>query len=140
MNKSGIKPCGDRVLVLPDKLEETTEGGIIIPLSEREKHQHAQVAGTLVAVGPDAWIERTTTTKRLIDGQMKVVEERTTGYSGPFAEVGDRVLFARYNGQIIPGKDGNNYRLLNDEDITAQPDSDVDFTEFRKRDPLGAQA
>ena len=139
MNSSGIRPCGDRVLVLPEELEETTTGGIIIPPSEKEKYQHAQMAGTLVAVGPDAWQDRVTTVERLIDGQLKVVERRTTGYSEPFVEVGSRVLFARYNGQIVPGKDGKNYRLLNDEDITAEPEAEVDFSEFRKREPLGAQ-
>ena len=44
MNKSGVHPCGDRVVVLPDVIEEVTQGGIIIPKSEAEKHQMAQVA------------------------------------------------------------------------------------------------
>ena len=139
MNSSGVSPCGDRVLVLPDVIEEVTEGGIILPTMDVQKHQLGQVAGVLVAVGPDAWMDRTTNTKRLIDGHLKLVEQKTTGYSKPFAKVGDRVCFARYNGQIVPGEDGKDYRLLNDEDITATISESVDFTELRTREPLGAQ-
>ena len=139
MNKSGVNPCGDRVVVLPDTLEEVTSGGIIIPPSEKEKYQLAQVSGTLVAVGPDAWVHTTSITKRLIDGQLKVVEEKTTGYSKPFAKVGDRVCFAKYVGLQFEGEDGSNYRLLNDEDITATVSEKMDFTEFRKREPLSKE-
>ena len=139
MNKSGVTPKGDRVLVKPDVIEEMTEGGIILPSQELGKHQAAQMAGVLVSAGPDAWIDRVTTVKRLIDGQLKVVEERTTGYSGPFAKVGDRVCFAQYNGRNFVGEDGVEYRLLNDEDITGTVSAGVDFTEMRSRDPLGAQ-
>ena len=139
MNKSGVTPCGDRVVVLPDVIEEVTRGGIILPPKDRDKHQLAQVSGILVAVGPDAWMDRVTITQRLIDGEMKTVEIQTTGYSKHFAEVGDRVCFARYNGLPFDGEDGKQYRLLNDEDITATISEAVDFTEMRAREPLGAQ-
>ena len=139
INGSGVFPCGDRVVVLPDVIEEMTPGGIIIPESNLEKHQHSQMAGILVAVGSDAWTHSVITVERLIDGQLKVVERRTSGYSKPFAKVGDRVCFARYNGQLFDGEDGKKYRLLNDEDITANVSDTVDFTEMRLRKPLGAK-
>lgn len=138
-NSSGVTPKGDRVLVRPDVIEKKTAGGILLPENELGKHQAAQMAGTLVAVGPDAWKDRITTVERLIDGQLKVVERRTTGYSEAFAEVGDRVCFAQYNGRNFEGEDGEVYRLLNDEDITGTVSADIDFTEMRKREPLGAQ-
>ena len=139
MNNSGVTPKGDRVLVMPDVIEEKTQGGIIIPEKDRDKHQAAQMAGILVAVGPDAWIHTTTVTQRILDGQLRVVEKKTTGYSEPFAEVGDRVCFAQYNGRNFEGADGNQYRLLNDEDITGTVSESIDFTEMRSRDPLGTQ-
>jgi len=139
MNKSGVTPRGDRVLVMPDVIEEKTSGGIIIPDEHRDKHQAAQMAGVLVAVGPDAWRDRVTTVERVLDGALRVVERRTTGYSEPFAEVGDRVCFAQYNGRNFEGEDGIVYRLLNDEDITATVSAAVDFTEMRSREPLGSQ-
>ena len=139
MNKSGVTPCGDRVIVCPDALEEVTEGGIIIPPKERDRHQHSQMAGVLVAVGPDAWLQIVTKVERLIDGQLKLVEQRTSGYSKPYAKVGDRVCFARYNGQLFDGEDGRQYRLLNDEDSTGVVSESVNFTDLKSREPLGAQ-
>ena len=137
MNKSGFFPCGDRVVVLPDKVERITKGGIIIPEKEGDKHQLAQVTGVLVAVGPDAWINQITITERKMgNGGWREIERKTCGYSGPFAKVGDRVCFARYNGLPFDGEDGKQYRLLNDEDITAQLSDAVDLTEFRSRAPL----
>lgn len=140
MNNSGVTPKGDRVLVKPDVIEETTPGGIVIPNEHRDKHQLAQMAGVLVAVGPDAWKDRVTDIERVIDGELRLVERRTMGYSEPFAQVGDRVCFAQYNGRNFEGEDGVQYRLLNDEDITATVSEKVDFTEMKSRDPLGQQA
>jgi len=136
MNNSGVYPRGDRVLVKPDKLEEVTKGGIIIPEADRDKHQMAALTGIVVEVGPDAWRHSIETVERLINGTWKTVERRTTGYSEPFARVGDRVSYARYSGLQIDGKDGEEYRILNDEDITTIIDPEVDFTEFRKRERM----
>ncbi len=138
MNKSGVRPRGDRVLVKPDVIDETV-GGIIIPDEYKEKHQAAQMAGVLVDVGPDAWFHSTTTVEMKMDnGEWKETERKRSGYSEPFAQVGDRVCFAQWNGRNFDGEDGEQYRLLNDEDITATVSDGVDFTEMR-RDPLGAQ-
>jgi len=113
-NSSGIAPAGDRVLILPEEVEKTTKGGIIIPETETGKYQMAQVFGRLVAVGPDCWSD----------------------YSGPFAKVGDRVMFAKYGGLQFKGADGVQYRLSNDTDITALVDENVDFSEFSKRERI----
>jgi len=139
INESGVVPCGDRVVVFPDVIEKKTAGGILLPEQELEKHQLAQVTGILVAIGPDAWKNAVTTVERVIDGQLKVVERRTTGYSQPFAKIGDRVCYAKYNGMNFRGEDEKIYRLLNDEDITASVSSAVNLTEMRSREPLGEQ-
>ena len=140
MNKSGVTPCGDRVIVLPDAIEEVTKGGIIIRQQDRDRHQHSQMAGLLVAVGEDAWKHSITTVeRRTANGRFRLEEVRTTGYSKPFAKVGDRVCFARYNGQLFDGEDGLQYRLLNDEDITGLVSDTVNFTDLKSREPLGAQ-
>lgn len=136
MNESGIYPSGNRVLIKPDPLEEKTEGGIIIPEKDRKRHQQAQTAGTLIAIGPDAWSHMTKQTYRVIDGDMRLVEVVTSGYSTPFAEEGDRVAFARYGGLDVKGKDGETYRILNDEDITARVSNAVEFTDFESRTAL----
>jgi len=94
-----IQPAGHRVIVKPDPLEERSEGGIILSYGDdKKRHAEAQVRGTIIAVGPNAW-------KAFDDGT-------------PWAAVGDRVYFAKYGGFVIEDG-GEKYRLLNDEDITA---------------------
>lgn len=114
MNSSGIHPQGDRILIKPEEVEEVSEGGIIIIDEAREKYGMAQVFGRLVSVGPDAWSD----------------------YQGPFAEVGDRVMFAKYGGLQVVGKDGEMYRLSNDTDITAKVDDEVKSVDLRGRESL----
>lgn len=96
-NRSGIKPLEFKVVVLPEKVEERTAGGIIMPDMAREKEQVACVRGTLVAISPHAFEE----------------------FAKATPEVGDKVLIAKYGGQIYQGIDGQDYRILNDKDILA---------------------
>ena len=104
-NKSGIEPTLDRILVRPDQIEETTAGGILIPPTVLELHMAAQTSGVLIAIGPDCWSD----------------------YKGPASVIGQKVMFAKYGGQSIWGKDGVEYRVLNDVDITANIDEGVTF-------------
>ncbi len=130
INKSGIHPALDRVLIKPDEIEEKTEGGIIIPGTVTELHAMAQSIGTLVAVGPDAWTHYTETVR---DASGAVISVTTRGYQGPAAKPGDRVAFAKYGGLQVQGKDGETYRLMNDEDITAPVEDGVNFTDLKAR-------
>lgn len=125
-NESGIHPCGDRVLIKPDDIEEKTEGGIIIPGTVNELHAMAQSIGTFVAAGPDAYMDSVTR-----DSEGRVVERR--GFSQSFAKPGDRVAFAKYGGLQVNGKDGQPYRLMNDVDITAVVEPGVNFTDLKSR-------
>lgn len=128
MNKSGIKPVGNRIVVKPDDVERRTEGGIIIPDTEADKHAMAQSIGTLVDVGADCWIHEVERS----DGARKV-----TGYSEPWAKVGDRIAFAKYSGLQVEGEDGEVYRILNDTDVTAIVSKGVSFTGLKSRKRLG---
>lgn len=132
-NKSGIIPKGNRVIVRPDDIEEVTPGGIVIPKTEADKHALAQSIGVLVAVGPDAWNHVTEKVYRNIDNTLRLAEVHKRGYSEPFAEVGARVAFAKYGGLQVEGADGETYRILNDEDITAVVSSEVSFTDLHAR-------
>ena len=100
INQSGILPTGGHLLVLPAKVEEMTAGGIIIPQDTREKEQQAATIGTLIAVGSSAW-------KDLDDGS-------------PWAEVGNKVSYARYAGISMVGQDDEDYVLINDNDVLAK--------------------
>jgi chaperonin GroES len=98
-NESGIQPTGGHVLVIADEVKEKTAGGIFLPETTRENEQRAATSGTIIAIGPAAWLD-------LDDGQ-------------PWAEVGDHVNYARYAGVEMKGMDGKFYTLINDNDILA---------------------
>ena len=115
MEAAQIWPMGYRVLVKPDPIEEKTKGGILLSTAHVEGHEAAQMIGTLVAAGPGAW-----------------KEEKEANQKVP--HVGDRVLFARYRGNLMQGADGENYRLLNDNHITALAGSDLDVSELNVRE------
>lgn len=102
-NTSGFDPLDLRVLVLPDPAEKVTKGGIIIPEAAAEQKRMAMMFGTLVAVGENAWEE---------------AAARSPNFTRP--EPGDRIVFAKYGGVTITGKDGKEYRLMNDEDVVGR--------------------
>lgn len=68
-----LNPVGDRVLIRPDKAEEKTKSGIIIPATLADP----PMRGEVIAVGPG------------VDGNMMTVQK------------GDYVLYGRYSGQEI---------------------------------------
>lgn len=95
---SNLVPLGFRVLIDPEDLEEVTEGGIVIPETISEKHKVVTQTGVIAAVGRTAW-------KGFDDGK-------------PWAEKGDRVLFAKYGAKRIKDPiDGKDYAICNDEDV-----------------------
>jgi chaperonin GroES len=110
-NLSGIFPIGLRVLVHPDPIENKSAGGIVLPADIRKQHGQAQQAGTIVAAGESAWHDHT---------------------DAP--SVGDRVLFARHQGEELTGLDGDMYRVLNDTQIAARLASGVELTDLRSRE------
>ena len=97
MNKSGIEPMKYQVLVMPDKVEEKTGGGIILPSETKEKEEFARTRGTIIAVGSIAFTD---------PDWLRC------------PRVGEKVIFDRYAGGMpVKGTDGEYYRLINDEEI-----------------------
>lgn len=96
-NTSGITPVDLRVLVKPDKVEEKTSGGLYKPDSTIEREKYAGTRATLVAHGPNAFIEWGT---------------------GNGIKPGARVHYAQYSGARIKGEDGEDYVVMNDKDLT----------------------
>jgi co-chaperonin GroES (HSP10) len=105
MNDSGINPIEFNVLVLQDKIEEKTKGGLLLADDFRDKEKHAQVRGTIVATSPLAFNE----------------DIYPSGMERP--KPGDRVAFARHSGAFILGKDGVEYRIVKDKDVVAVIDA-----------------
>lgn len=100
-NPSGIEPIEYKVVVRPAKAIEKTKGGIVLPEVVVERDQHAAMEGTIAAISPLAF----------------TYEEWPKSARKP--EIGDTVVFARYSGITLRGKDGDDYRIMNDKDIVA---------------------
>lgn len=107
VNNSGIYPVDLKVLVKPETLEETTEGGIVIPGNVRARHDMAGIKATLVAVGSEAFSE------------IKNRDARP--------KPGSIISIAKFAGYLIKGKDGVEYRLISDIDIVAVLDGNFDI-------------
>ena len=88
-----IRPINDRVLVIREKEERKSSGGIIIPDTAKEKPQR----GRIVAAGPG---------KMGYDGK-RIPQE---------VKKGDRVLFAKYAGTEIK-IDGVEHIFMREDDI-----------------------
>ena len=89
-----IKPLADRVVIQMVESEETTQSGIVLPGSAKEKPQVAQV----VAVGPGA----------VVDGKVVPMEVR----------IGDKVLISQYAGTTVK-LDGKENIIVRQSDILA---------------------
>lgn len=100
-NTSGIIPTEFKLLILPDKVAERTQGGVWRPQEVREHEQAAATTGTIVAKAPLAF----------------TYADWPEGVTPP--KEGERVAFARYAGMTIKGKDGHEYRIVNDKDLVA---------------------
>ena len=85
-----IKPLADRVVIEPEKADEKTISGIIIPDTAQEKPQK----GKVVAVGSGT-----------ADEKMEVKK-------------GDFVLYGKYSGTEI-SIDGTDYLIMRQSDILA---------------------
>lgn len=98
----GIHPVEYKVLVRPDPVEEKSKSGIILSVGEaKEREQMAQVKGTLIAIGGNAFED----------------------WRGKVPQPGDRVMIAKYAGLVCRGEDNSEYRLCNDKDVSAVLDS-----------------
>lgn len=93
-----IIPLLHTILIKPDTTETKTEGGIIIPDLVSDRERKAVEIGTVVRVGPRAFIDY--------------------GRSPDILSKGDRVTFARYAGKEVTEGD-DKYLLVNDVDVLA---------------------
>ena len=89
-----LVPLGDRVVLKKIIAEETTKSGIVLPGSEKEKPQMAEV----VAVGPGG----------VVDGKTLTME----------VQPGDQVVYAKYAGTEIEVED-EKYMFIKQDDILA---------------------
>ena len=109
MNESGFDPIGDKVLVLPDSASDITSGGVNLPDDMVERHTLAAETGVLISIGGGAFLWHS-------DGSK---------WSGYKPKAGDRIYMERYAGQVLFGRDGKHYRLMNSTCIGAIGSYDI---------------
>lgn len=100
-NETGILPTEFKVLIAPNPVEEK-RGSIILPTSTQESEKYASVEGVIVDVSHLAFSYATP-------------EE----WDGRKPKAGQRVIYAKYAGVRVKGRDGSEYLLVNDKDIVA---------------------
>ena len=93
MEKIGVRPLHDRLLVMRLPEEEKTAGGLFIPDTAKEKPQQ----GRVVATGNGRVTE---------DGKTLPLEVRA----------GDKVLFSKYSGTELK-LEGKEYLMIREEDV-----------------------
>ena len=103
LNKSGFKPTGYNVIVRMKPVEEKV-GSIILPDQHRERKQWAEMHGVVVALGELAF-----SLGKPEGGDFWQYTVRP--------KVGDVVLFGQYAGSKFKGLDGEEYQLLQDNQI-----------------------
>ena len=99
-------PLGHRLLIKPEKIEDVDEtfrnakkAGLYIPEMEARKEQVAVDRGTVVAIGSTAFKD----------------------FGGtPWCSVGDKVAYTRYGGKLLKDSNGEEYIILNDEDLVCR--------------------
>ena len=87
--KSAPQPVAGRIVILPEKVDEVTPGGIVLPEQATDRPQ----AGIVVAVDPKRTAEKT------------------------HVQINDRVLYSPY-AQIVK-VDGEEFVILPEQDILA---------------------
>lgn len=101
-NTSGFRATGHRLLLLCDDAETVSAGGIVLAQKTVDKEETAQTFGTVIEIGFDAWLDKTT----------------------DYCDVGDRVLVGMYSGKVQKSeKDGRKYRFISDLDIITPVES-----------------
>ena len=108
VNESGMIPVEHKVLVKPIEVEEKTKGGIILPQQTKEQEELQQIKAHVIDVGGCAFHE-------LSEAKGEFVPWPGNGVPKP----GDRIIMAKYAGNLVTGSDGEKYRLINDKEIVA---------------------
>ena len=103
------EPKGYKLLIAIPKLEEKTQGGVIIPDKLKGLEQTASIIGLVIALG---------------DAAYKDVEKFP---DGPYCKEGDFVIFRSYSGTRFKLR-GEEFRLINDDTVEAVVDDPREYT------------
>ena len=103
------EPKGYKLLIAIPKLEEKTQGGVIIPDKLKGLEQTASIVGLVIALG---------------DAAYKDAEKFP---DGPYCKEGDFVIFRSYSGTRFKLR-GEEFRIINDDTVEAVVDDPREYT------------
>lgn len=106
INSSGIRPLDYKILVLPQEVDRKTKGGLILADQTVEKEEFGRKEGILVAKSPMAF------------------KNPDWPEGEPTPQVGDRVMFSKYQAEQVQGRDGATYWIMNDKSVLAMIEAD----------------
>lgn len=95
-NTAGFVPMSDKILILPDTVDAATEGGVQLPDEIRDRMDLSAESGVVAAMGPEAF----------------QLAANGTPWVGMKPQVGSHVYFERFAGQVLHGRDGKVYRVM----------------------------
>ena len=110
VNRAGLKPLCDNVLILVDEIADITPGGIHTTDQAQETGTLGSATGIIIAVGPQAFAYDM---------------DRLVKWEGERPKPGDRIWFARYAGQEHTGLDDKLYRIMQDRSIAGMEDAEA---------------
>jgi len=93
-------PSGWKILVLMLTIPETSSGGVIVVDDAKEARSLASPQGVVIDVGQAAYTDPDRFT---VDGVLK-----------PWVELGDRIIFAKYDATLFQLSNGQRLGFLND--------------------------
>lgn len=99
---ANISPCGWRILVEVEEVQETSEGGIIVSTGkELKREQEGSDIGRVLAIGNTAYL-----------GCNGCESSEDWGF-----DVGDLIEFRRYDGKLSAFDETGRLRYINDVDV-----------------------
>lgn len=105
-----LEVVGHRVLVKPEHVAAETDWGFKMDVGDTYKREMgATQIGTIVGIGPNAWLD-------FKPGNR-------------WAEVGDKIYYAKYAGKTVKPSEDEEYVIINDEDVQCIIREEVDENE-----------
>jgi len=103
------EPKGYKLLIAIPKLDEKTDGGVIIPDKLKGMEEVASIIGLVIGMGPSCY------------------KDNDKFPDGSYCKEGDFVIFRSYSGTRFKFK-GEEFRLINDDTVEAVVDDPRGYT------------
>lgn len=103
-----IRPCGHRLVVKAYKYNEVDE----------VSKKHSEFLKSLKVVGTETRNDASVDKGVVIDIGPTAWQNESHGFN-PWCKKGDEIFFAKFAGKIVKDEDGEEYFILNDEDVVA---------------------